>query len=62
VLELGIARLGRSSVEFAVRGRVGDEAKFQADHKVAMVSLDAFTSMTIPDELRSRMQPFVHEA
>lgn len=62
VLELGIARLGRSSVEFAVRGRVGDEAKFQADHKVAMVSLDAFTSMAIPDELRSRMQPFVHEA
>lgn len=59
VIELSIARLGRSSIEFAFRGRVGDEDKFHADHKVALVSLDAFKSMAIPEDLRTRMQPYV---
>jgi 4-hydroxybenzoyl-CoA thioesterase len=61
-IDLAIARLGRSSIEFAIRGRVGAEEKFHADHKVALVSLDTFRSMRIPDELRAKMQPFVQAA
>lgn len=58
-LELAIARLGRSSIEFQVRGRVGAEEKFVARHKVAMVSLDSFKAAAIPEALRARMAPYV---
>lgn len=59
VLELAVARLGRSSIEFQVEGRVGEEPKFRARHRVAMVSLDTFKSIPIPDEMRAKMQPYV---
>ncbi|HLB15352.1 MAG TPA: thioesterase family protein [Burkholderiales bacterium] len=59
VLELSVARLGRSSIEFAIRGRVGDEEKFRARHKVAMVSLETFKATAIPDDLRAKMEPYV---
>ena len=55
VLELRIARLGRSSIEFDIRGRVGGDEKFRARHKVAMVSLESFRPMAIPDDMRARM-------
>lgn len=58
-LELAIARLGRSSIEFRVKGRVGAEEKFVARHKVAMVSLDGFKAVPIPEALRSRMKPYL---
>jgi 4-hydroxybenzoyl-CoA thioesterase len=58
-LELAIAKLGRSSIEFAVRGAVGDEEKFRARHKVAMVSLDSFRSLAIPADMRTKMQSYV---
>ena len=58
-LELAIERLGRSSIEFRVKGRVGAEEKFVARHKVAMVSLDSFKAVPIPEALRSRMKPYV---
>ena len=59
VLDLAIARLGRSSIEFSIRGRVGDEEKFRARHKVAMVSLDTLRALPIPDDLRAKMAPYV---
>lgn len=59
LLELAIARLGRSSIEFEVRGRVAEEEKFVARHKVAMVSLDGFKAAPIPEALRARMAPYV---
>jgi 4-hydroxybenzoyl-CoA thioesterase len=55
VLELAIARLGRSSIEFDIRGRVEGDEKFRARHKVAMVSLDTFQSMAIPEDMRGKM-------
>ena len=58
VLELAIARLGRASIEFDSRGRVGRDEKFRARHKVAMVSLDTFRSMPIPDDMRAKMRPY----
>lgn len=59
VLELSIAKLGRSSIEFRVSGAVGGEEKFRARHKVAMVSLDSFRALPIPDDMRKRMQQYV---
>jgi 4-hydroxybenzoyl-CoA thioesterase len=59
VLELAIARLGRASIEFDIRGRVGGDEKFRARHKVAMVSLDTFRSMPIPDDMRAKMLAYV---
>jgi 4-hydroxybenzoyl-CoA thioesterase len=58
-LELAIARLGRSSIEFVVRGSVGGEEKFRAKHKVASVSLDTWRALPIPADMRAKMQPFV---
>jgi 4-hydroxybenzoyl-CoA thioesterase len=58
-LELAIARLGRSSIEFEVRGSVRGEEKFLARHKVALVSLDTWRARPIPEDMRAKMQPFV---
>lgn len=59
VLELAIAKLGRSSIEFEVTGRVAGEEKFRARHKVALMSLDTQRALPIPMDLREKMQPFV---
>ena len=58
-LELAIAKLGSSSIEFEVTGRVAGEEKFRARHKVAMMSLDTQRALPIPMDLREKMQPFV---
>jgi 4-hydroxybenzoyl-CoA thioesterase len=62
VLELAIARLGRSSIEFRVRGSVGGNEKFVARHKVALVSLDSFRPLAIPDDMRVKMTPYILSA
>ncbi len=59
VLELAIAKLGGSSIEFAIRGAVDGEEKFRARHKVAMVSLDSFRAQPIPADMRAKMSPYV---
>jgi 4-hydroxybenzoyl-CoA thioesterase len=58
-LELGIAKLGGSSIEFLVRGSVAGEDKFVARHKVALVSLDSFRALAIPADMRDKMLPYV---
>ena len=58
-LELAIAKLGRSSIEFLVRGSVDGEEKFRARHKVALVSLDSWRALPIPADMRAKMLPFV---
>lgn len=60
-LELCIAKLGRSSIEFAVTGRVAGDEKFRARHKVALMSLDSQRAMPIPEDMRAKMQPYVKE-
>lgn len=59
VLELTVARLGRSSIEFRVRGSVAGDEKFRARHKVAMVSLETFRSLPIPADMREKMTPYI---
>jgi 4-hydroxybenzoyl-CoA thioesterase len=61
VLELAIAKLGRSSIEFAVVGRVDGDKKFRARHKVAMMSLETQRALPIPDDLREKMLLYVKE-
>jgi 4-hydroxybenzoyl-CoA thioesterase len=58
-LELTIAKLGRSSIEFLVKGSVGGEEKFLARHKVALMSLDTQRALPMPPELRAKMEPYV---
>jgi 4-hydroxybenzoyl-CoA thioesterase len=58
-LELSIAKLGRSSIEFVVRGSVGGEDKFLARHKVALVSLDTWRALPIPPDMRAKMLAYV---
>jgi 4-hydroxybenzoyl-CoA thioesterase len=58
-LELGIAKLGRSSIEFVIRGSVGAEEKFCARHKVAMVSLESFRALPIPEDMRAKMSAYL---
>ena len=60
-LELAVAKLGRSSIEFAVTGRVAGEEKFRARHKVALMSLDSQRALPIPDDMRAKMQPYVQD-
>ena len=59
LLELVIAKLGRSSIEFRVRGSVAGEEKFLARHKVALMSLDTQRALPIPPALRAKMEPYV---
>ena len=61
-LELAIGKLGSSSIEFRIRGRVGDEEKFLARHKVALISLDTLRALPIPDDLRTPMLEYVAPA
>lgn len=54
-IELAVSKLGRSSIEFRFVGSVGAEERFLARHTTAMVSMDGFRSIAIPDDLRSKM-------
>ena len=60
-LTLAIAKLGRSSIEFAVTGRVAGEEKFRARHKVALMSLDSQRALPIPEDMRAKMLSYVRE-
>jgi len=62
VMELSVDHLGKSSLALAIRGRVGTEEKLRARHTVAMISLDSYRAVAIPDELRNRMAPYLEEA
>lgn len=55
MLELAVHKLGRSSVELEITGKVSGQACFRARHKFAMMSLDTYRSIEIPAEIRSRM-------
>lgn len=57
--ELAISKLGRSSIEFRIAGKVGEEERFLARHTTAMVSMDGFRSIAIPDALRVKMNQYV---
>lgn len=54
-IELAVANLGRSSIELRIAGKVGAEERILARHTTAMISLDTFRPIAIPDDLRKTM-------
>ena len=48
-------RLGRSSLEYRIVGRVGDSERLRARHKVVMTSLDTNRPIAIPEHMRAGM-------
>jgi len=53
--EISVARLGRSTVEFLVLGKVGAEERLRVRHLLALVSLASLRALPIPDAMRARM-------
>ena len=58
-LEIAVARLGRSAVEFLVSGRVAGEERLRVRHLIALVSLTTLRAVPIADALRAKIAPHV---
>jgi len=61
-IELWPTRLGRSSLEFALAGKVDGETRMRVAWTLCVISFETFKSVAIPDDLRARMQPFLAPA
>ena len=59
VLELAPTHIGRSSMELAIVARVAGEERMRLRHRTAMISMDSFRPIAIPDELRERAAAFL---
>ena len=59
VLELAVARIGRASLDLAIRGRIAGEERIRARNMRSMMSLETYRALPIPDDLRAAMAPFV---
>ena len=57
-IELAVTNLGRSSIGLRIAGKVGEEVRIRGRHTTAMVSLDSFRSIAIPDHLRAKMNQY----
>lgn len=53
--ELGLAKLGRSSLEFDVWVRCGAEERFRARQVIVCMDLDRARAVSWPDDLRSHL-------
>lgn len=53
--ELGLARLGRSSLEFDVRVRCGNEERFRARQVIVCMDLDQARAVSWPNDIRPQM-------
>jgi 4-hydroxybenzoyl-CoA thioesterase len=62
VLELSVARIGRASLDLALCGRIGGEERLRARNVRAMMSLETYRAIPIPDDLRAAMAPYVWTA
>lgn len=58
-MELAIARIGRSTIDFRITGRVGLEERLRARHVIAMVSLENYRAVPLPEALRAKVAPYV---
>jgi 4-hydroxybenzoyl-CoA thioesterase len=54
-LEIAVARLGRSAVEFLVAGKVAGEERLRVRQLIALVALDRLRAMPIPEVLRAKI-------
>jgi len=60
--ELAATRVGRSSIDMRIVATVVGEERIRLHHRTAMVSLDAFHPIAIPDELRVKAEGFLVDA
>jgi 4-hydroxybenzoyl-CoA thioesterase len=58
-LEITVAHLGSSAVEFLVSGKVAGEERLRFRHLIALVSLERLRAVPIPEPLRARIAPHV---
>lgn len=56
---LWVTRLGRSTLELAIEGRVAGETRLRATLTDCVIDFTRFKSTPIPDDLRTRMQAFL---
>lgn len=56
-LELGVKRLGRSSIELAVRGSVAGQPRVSAELKLVITSFETGRAIPIPAELLQFLVP-----
>ena len=59
VIELGIVRLGNSSIELEFNASVDGRACLKCRHTICMFSKLTAKAVSIPDALRERMQQYV---
>lgn len=58
-IELRVAKLGSSSIELAIDSFVDARPCFRARHTVCVFSSETYKAVPIPEELRTRMAPYV---
>ncbi len=58
-LELAPYRIGRSSMELAIVAHVAGETRMRLAHRTAMISMDTFRAISIPDALRERANSYL---
>jgi 4-hydroxybenzoyl-CoA thioesterase len=59
-LSLFVASLGRTSMALDFRGQVGGRSCLRAVHTLVMMSRDTYSAVPIPEELRTRIEPFLN--
>lgn len=60
-LALSLAAIGRRSIRIEIVGRCGDEIRFRANQVLVTTSLEAGTSIDIPDDIASALAAFAPE-
>lgn len=60
--ELRVVRLGGASMQYSLRGKVGDEECLQILQTVAFMHLDTRKAVPIPDDLRPRIAQYLVES
>jgi 4-hydroxybenzoyl-CoA thioesterase len=58
-MELAIARLGRSTIDFRISGKAGSEERLRARHVIAMVGLENYRPVPLPETLREKVAPYL---
>jgi 4-hydroxybenzoyl-CoA thioesterase len=58
-LEFAPTQIGRSSMEFRIVARVQGEERMRLRHRTAMISMENFRPMAIPDALRARAEEYL---
>lgn len=58
-LEISVARLGSSAIEFVASGKVAGEERLRFRHLIALVSLERLRAAPIPEPMRAKIAPEV---